>query len=366
MAMTSEDVARLAGVSRATVSRIFNGSVTVNPELRRKVEEAAHTLAYEPDVAARSLVSRRSRSIVFGVFWHGNWAFARLADPSWYFYLNVLRQIESETRAAGYDLLLPSLPRQDSGLGYVRSLKARRVAGAIICGCHPTDPRVQALVDAEIPTTFIDVPAAGRRASYVESDNESGSFLITEHIIGSRHRDIAVLTGQPQDVPAAARLKGMRRALATYRVPERHELVTFTDWGTEAGAAATRKLLDDGMRFTAVIAHSDMLAIGAVRALHERGLRVPEDVSVTGFDDINLSSYTDPPLTTVRQDPSAIGAWAAQAVVKMIEGEDDAPEPMFLPTELVIRQSTGPCRTVTRRVVHPSRVKPTRKVEGKQ
>ncbi|HLI00615.1 MAG TPA: LacI family DNA-binding transcriptional regulator [Acidimicrobiales bacterium] len=342
MTVTSEDVARLAGVSRATVSRIFNSSATVSPQLRKRVEQAAHTLGYEPDMAARSLVSQRSRTIVFGLFSRGEWTFARLADPGWYFYLDVLREIEAETRAAGYDLLLPSQPRQDGGLGYVRSLTARRVAGAIVAGCRPADPRIPSLIESGIPTTFVDVPAAGPHASYVASNNEDGAFRITEHVIGLGHRDIAVLTGDGGDVPAITRLAGMRRAFAAYRVPERHEMVTFTDWTTEAGAEATRRWLDDGLRFTAIIAHSDMLAIGAVRALHERGVRVPDEVSVTGFDDIDLSRYVDPPLTTIRQDPSAMGSWAARTLVEMIATDGPAPEPMIIPTELVVRQSTGP------------------------
>lgn len=339
---SSEDVAKLAGVSRATVSRVLNGTAKVSPEVRRRVDEAVAALGYEPDLAARSLVSQRSRTIVLGFFSADDWGLAGVGQLSWHFYLGVLREIDAHARAAGYDLLLPSHPVQRGGTGFVRSLNARRVAGAVVACCPPSDPRVHALVEAEIPTVFIDVPAAGPKAAYVTSDNRGGALRITQHLIELGHREIAVLTGPAAELAASERIAGTRAAMARAGILEQPELVVETDWTTEAAYDATLKLLDEGPPFTAVVAHSDILALGALSALRERGARVPDDVSVTGFDCVDLSAYANPPLTTVRQDPRAISSWTVETLAAMIDGGGPPADAGFVPTELVVRQSTAP------------------------
>jgi LacI family transcriptional regulator len=346
---TSEDVARLAGVSRATVSRILNGSAKVSDDLRRRVQGAVVTLGYEPDPAARTLVGRRSRQIVIGFFTNYAWSLAGLAQPQYYFYLNVLSDIERIASAAGYDLLLPSHPRDRGVSSYVRSLRARRVAGVIVAGCSLDDPRIPALVEAEIPTVFVDVRGSGPKATYVASDNRAGAGATVEHLVALGHERVAVVAGPDIDLAGRDRLGGTMDALGRAGLPADPALVVRRGWSTQAGYEAARSLLDQGLDFTAVVAHSDMLALGVLHALDERGIRVPEDVSVTGFDDIDLACYMRPPLTTVRQDVEAIAKATLNALFRLMEGPAGKVAPIFVPTELVVRSSTTPARQDRRR-----------------
>lgn len=337
---TSEEVARLAGVSRATVSRVLSGTVKVSEGTRRRVEEAAAQLGYQPDVAAQSLSGARSKTIALGFFSNDMWALSQLTRPQYHFHLDVLRHIEAAAAKAGYDLLLPSRPTSTSSDGYVRLLRSRRVAGTIMVACPPDDVRIQALVESQLPTVFIDSIGSGSRATYVTSDNTEGAKRITEHLLDLGHRRIARVTGTETDPSGHDRLTGIRQALAARGVPEDPGLIGGSDWSIEGAYHATLELLERGRDFTAVIAESDMMAIGILRALHEHGLRVPQDVSVTGFDDIDLSQFTAPPLTTVRQDAEAIGTRAMEALLSIIDGAQ-APQPIVLPTEIVIRDSTS-------------------------
>jgi LacI family transcriptional regulator len=337
---TSEDVARLAGVSRATVSRLLNGTARLSASTEERVRAAVAALGYEPDVAARNLVGQLSHQLALSLFG----STTQVGQPGAYFYLQVVRDIERRASAAGYDLLLPSPPRSAGLSGYIRSLRARRVAGVIMGACPAGDPRIHALVEAEIPTVFIDVSGTGRYATYVTSDNVCGSQMATEHLIKLGHRRIAVVAGHAADLAGIDRLSGTRAALGRAHLAEDPTLIRYVDWTTEGAYRATKDLLDHSAGFTAVIAHNDLMAIGALRALREYGLKVPEQVSVTGFDDIDLSSYTNPPLTTVRQDHEAMATRTVGLLLDMIEFRRLSLEPVVLPTTLEIRGSTGPVR----------------------
>ncbi|SEE51260.1 LacI family DNA-binding transcriptional regulator [Jiangella alba] len=335
---TSAEVARLAGVSRATVSRVLSGGTKVKDETRKRVEAAARSLGYEPDVAAQSVAGARSKTIALGFFANDVWALSHLIRPQYHFHLDVLRHVEGALAGAGYDLLLPSRPNSASSAGYVRLLRARRVAGAIMVACPPGDRRVQALVESQLPTVFIDSIGEGPRATFVTSDNTEGAQQITEHLLDLGHRRIARVIGTETDPSGRDRLTGIRAALSARGVPEDSGLARTSDWSTEGAYREMLSLLAVRRDFTAVIAESDMMAIGILRALHEHGLRVPEDVSVTGFDDIDLCAFTQPPLTTVRQDAEVMGTGAVRALLDIIGGTNGPP--LVLPTDVVVRQST--------------------------
>jgi LacI family transcriptional regulator len=344
---TSEDVARLAGVSRATVSRTLSGNPKVNDDARRKVEAAAKALGYVPDMAAQWLSGGTSRTVAINFFDNNMSALSQLTKPKHYFFLEVLRSVEAGAAGAGYDLLLPSrsLDPEPVSHSYVQQLRARRVAGAIMVACPPGDPRIQALVDSRLPTLFIDVLAAGPRATWVASDHAEGARLVTAHLISLGHRTIGRITGTETDLSGGERLRGLRAAFASAGIPEDPGLSRRSDWSTEGAYAAACDLLRARPDLTAIIAESDMMAIGVLRALHELGLRVPEDVSLTGFDDIDLASFTWPALTTVRQDTNAIGSGAVTALIDLIERPVRpagwTPPPLLLPTELIVRGSTA-------------------------
>ena len=338
--VTSEQVAQLAGVSRATVSRALNGSARVSDEARERVHAAITALGYEPDMIAQSLVRQRSRVIAMSFFPEDNeLAFTHLGRTAHYSYLSILENIEREAVSLGYDLLLPSHPRGKSPQHYIRSLQTRRVAGAIML--HALDSRIQALIRSDIPTVFIDRMGQGSHATYVKSDIIDSARQATEYLLSLGHRRIALLNGPTIDAAGLERLLGCQQALAQAGIAPDPGLVRQSGWNLEEAYESAKLLLADRRDFTAIVAGSDFMAIGILRALTEQGLSVPDDVSLIGFDDIDLCQYTNPPLTTMRKDPVAMGRGAVQRLIDLIEGTGEV-SPLIIPTQLVVRKSTGP------------------------
>ncbi len=338
---TSEEVAQLAGVSRATVSRILNGSARVRPDTYARVQAAITTLEYEPNVVAQNLVRQRARVLAMNIFARaGDLPLSHLGRTSQYFYLYLLENIERAAIAAGYDLLLPSYTQDKSPSAYLKTLQTRRVAGCIML--HATDEYVQTLIAADLPTVFLDKEGQGRCATYVKSDSIGGMYEVTQHLLALGHTRIAILAAPPNDLAGIERLYGYQRALAYTGITSDVGLVRQSGWNVDEAYQATKMLLRDRRDFTAIVASSDFMAIGCLRALQEQGLHVPEDVSLVGFDDIELCEYTTPPLTTVRQDRTAIGQGAVQRLIALIEGVEEAP-PLIVPTQLIVRKSTGQC-----------------------
>lgn len=345
--VTSEQVARLAGVSRATVSRALNGSSYVSKETKKRIQDAIASLGYEPNVVAQNLARQRSRVIALGLFFrNADLPLTQLDTTSHYYHLNLLKNIEVEAAEAGYDLVLPSRPYGPSQNDYIRSLEMRRVAGVLaVCG-NSTDPRISALLHSSVPAVFIDHMGQGEHATYVKPDYIHGMRQATEHLLQLGHRRIAFLLGRSTTLSGAERLLGCQQGLALSGLAMDPTLLRECGWNTEDAYAAATELLNERRDFTAIVAGSDMMAFGALRALYEHGLRVPEELSVTGFDDIDLSQYIVPPLTTVRLDRESIGRGAVRRLIAMIEGTQEA-VPLVVPTQLIVRKSTksaGPAR----------------------
>ncbi len=340
---TSEEVARLAGVSRATVSRALNGSPRISTETKKRVQDAIAVLGYEPDVVAQSLVRQRSRTLALSFSNDEQSAFARVAQTQHYFYLDMLKFIEQETAAAHYDLLLPSRPYSSTPEGYVRSLRMRHIAGVLALSVNPADPHIQALLQSDIPALFFDSIGQGSCASYVKSDNHGGALQAAEHLLQLGHRCIAIFPGSTEDMVSKERLSGYQQALAQAGISPEAGLIRASGWNTEEAYHATLALLAQRRDFTAVLAASDLMAIGMLRALHKCAIRVPEDVSLVGFDDVDLARYTQPPLTTVRQNRLKMAQCGVRQLLALIEHKADV-APVSLPTSLVVRGSTGPVR----------------------
>lgn len=340
--VTSEQVARLAGVSRTTVSRVLSGSGRISEEVRRRVLDAAAELGYEPNIIAQSMVKQRSRTIALGLFHvEEGLSFSRLGETKHYFYLDVLKYIEEEAAAAHYDLLQPSRPLGNTPESYVRSLQTRNVAGVLLLALSSADPRIPALVQANIPAVFIDAVGQGSSATYIKGDSVGGARQVTEHLLALGHRRIAFIAGSLTNMFGMERILGAQQAYASAGLSLDPGLIRQAGWNTRQAYEAARQLLAERRDFTAIVAGSDLMAIGILRALREQGLRVPEDISLTGFDDVELSRYTEPALTTVRQDQEAMGRQAIQLLLRLIQGEEHI-APVTLPTHLVTRQSTGP------------------------
>jgi LacI family transcriptional regulator, galactose operon repressor len=341
------EVARLSGVSVATVSRVFNGYTDVSDETRKRVLESARRLEYTPSRAARTLV--RKRSEVIGVFLFTGTDHPDIQHP---FFQEVLVALKQEVGAAGFDLLLFATELHEIGVkaaSYLGRARNHHVDGLVLMGVDPADPELAPLVQANFPTVAVDIELVGTRAGYVSSDNAEGARLAVRHFWDLGHRRIATISGPDTMMAGHDRLVGFRAAIEELGAPSDEQYVAPGDFYTESGHAAMDTLLALPEPPTAVFVASDLMAVGAIRAIEESGRRCPEDIAVIGFDDIQLAELISPPLTTVRQDKRGLGSTAAQALVEMIEDPDTPPPVRILPVELVIRGSSGAKRSDERR-----------------
>ncbi len=330
---TLESVALQAGVSRATVSRVVNGSPKVSPEVRRDVEAAIERLGYVPNRAARSLVTRRSGSFGLVITEPTSRLFS---DP---FFPRVLRGISAELTARDLQLvlLMPNSPADVRRTGDY--LSAGHVDGVVLVSLHAEDPLPTRLSSAGIPLVLVGRPLPGIEASYVDVDNRQGAKTAVQHLIAGGRQVIATISG-PLDMPVGIdRLAGYREAIGeTFRVSD-PTLEAIGDFTQESGAKAMTRLLAKRPDLDAVFAASDLMAAGALSALTAAGRRVPEDVAIVGFDDSPVASSTHPQLSSVRQPIEEMGREVARLLVDAVEGTD-VKRRVILATQLVKRASS--------------------------
>jgi DNA-binding LacI/PurR family transcriptional regulator len=337
-----DDVAAVSGVSRSTVSRAINGG-SVSDTTRRRVLAAMEQTGYRPNLAARTLASGRSG--VVGVVIH--------VPPDLLFqdvFFSALFHGIAEAlaqRNAGMMLWLANLPKEQT---LERILGMRLFDGLIVTADMLDDPLVDGLVRSSLPTVLVGHRHKDRSASYVDIDNERAAEQVTDHLIGLGRTRIGHITGRRGGVSAEERLTGYRRAMERARLPV-DGLVAEGDYLQRSGELGAARLLEAGV--DAIFCASDAMALGALRELQRRKVRVPEDVAVAGFDDLPDAVSSSPPLTTMRQDTGQLGEEAADALFRLLN-DHAAPQRVILPTELVIRQSTvGAVRG--RRVSHRTR-----------
>lgn len=340
MPPTLEEVARLAGVSRSTVSRVVNGHPNVRPEVRERVWEVIRQTGYQPHAAARSLVTRRTRVIGLMIPQAVTTLFT---DP--YFPI-LMRGVADACNAHNYHLMLSlfsqrqirdSRTHQDQL--YQQVLRGRYLDGVVVSSAPLDDPIFPRLLEENVPFVIV-----GRypheRVSYVDVDNVVGARMAVEHLLRLGHERIATITGPPNMCAGQDRLEGYRQALAARGIPVDERLIAEGDFTEQGGRTAMQRLLPH--RPTAVFAASDMMAVGALKTIREAGLSVPEDIALVGFDDVPLASMVDPPLTTVRQPIEQLGSMAVELLISLLENPGgDSVHRVVLPTELVIRASCG-------------------------
>lgn len=326
-APTMADVAQRAGVSHQTVSRVLNDATAVRRETREAVLKAIAELGYRRNPAARALVTRRSGLI--GVIVDE----LRLYGPA-----STVSSVAQAAREAGYGLTLDLL-FDFSGSSVSAALEhqlSQGVEAIVLVAAHGDAPDAAALRHIDVPLIALD-GYLGRGAPTAGVDQRAGGLMATQHLLELGHREIAHITG-PDDWPQAqARLAGYHDALAQAGIAA--GTVIPGDWSPRAGYEGCLRVLDEKPSATALFVANDQMAMGALRALAEAGRKVPDDVSVVGFDDIPEASFSQPPLTTIRQDFAALGREAVRLLVGAIGGEEMSSA--LVPPRLVARQSTA-------------------------
>jgi LacI family transcriptional regulator len=336
----------LSGVSVATVSRVLNDYADVSDETRERVLKHARELDYTPSAAARTLVMQRSQ--VIGVILETGEGHPDLQHP---FFQEVLVGLKHKMGAGGYDLLLFATEIPGNGFSeasFLRRARHHGVDGVVVMGVDSQNAEIHKLARSEIPCVAVDLDLVGRRTGHVISDNLGGARLAVRHLHDQGHERIAIVTGMLSTRPGADRLLGYRAELEALGLPYRDDYVQEGDFYFDSGYRGMQALLELERPPTAVFAAGDLMAAGCVRAAEERGVRMPHDVALVGFDDIQLASMMQPSLTTIRQDKIGLGAAAGDALLRMIEHANTAPPITTLPVELVVRDSSRARRASTR------------------
>jgi len=336
MPRTMEQIAELAGVSRSTVSRVVNGDASVRGEVRERVLQVVRETGYQPHAAARSLVTRRSQIIGVVIPEEVKKLFT---DP---FFPLFLYGVTEACNAHSYYLMLSLFNGPaDQAEMYRRIIGSGHVDGMIVASAHTHDPLFPKLLRDGVPFVL-----AGRhpdeRVTYVDVDNVGGARMAVEHLIRLGHTRIATITGPLTMAHGEDRLTGYRQALGAHGFAIDERLIVEGDYTEPSGSMGVQRLLPASP--TAIFAASDMMAIGALKALREAGLRVPEDIALVGFDDVSMASAVVPALTTVRQPISRMGSMATEILLGMLNSSNGAlipPQKVILPTELVVRYSCG-------------------------
>jgi len=334
MRVTIHDIARECGVNVSTVSRSLNGSYGVNDETRQKVIDAARRLNYVPNRVARGLATGRSQSLALLI--------SDIRNP---FFAEVARGAEDAAFAAGFDLILGNADLdRERQMRYLRSLVAKRVDGLIINSVSGLEEsEVDELLDYGIPIVLLNRSDNVQTISTVSGDNVEGGYLAGQYLIGLGHRNIAHLSGPKQHGNLTERAKGFLKAVHQAGDAVR-AVVLHGDQNQLGGYLLTRKLLSSQPTVTAISTANDAMAFGVIRALLEHGKKIPADISLVGFDNLELAAILQPPLTTVHQPKYEMGEAAVQILLRQIARPESGPEHRVLGVQLVERES---CRRVT-------------------
>ncbi|MCW4385410.1 LacI family transcriptional regulator [Salinibacterium sp. SYSU T00001] len=331
---TIRDIASAAGVSRGTVSRVINGGHWVSPEARAAVEEAIRRTGYTTNHHARSLATGRSNSLAFLLTEPQHLLFE---DPTFALLLRGAAAALAQ-RSMTLVLLVAGTPAERATIEHYVS--AGHVDGVMLISSHESDPLLETLIGAGIPTVSCGIPLGHDvQTPVVSVDEVASARTMTRYLRELGHRRIAMIAG-PHDTPGGRfRLVGFKEEMGDDYMPE---LVAEGDYSMASGAEAMERLLDGGGDIDAVFAASDLMAAGAIQALRRAGLRVPDDVSVAGFDDSGLAATNEPSLTTMRQPWDRISEEMVALLLDVIAGAPG--ETILLPTELVVRASTRPAQ----------------------
>ncbi|MDD5645123.1 MAG: LacI family DNA-binding transcriptional regulator [bacterium] len=336
MAVTIRDIAKQAGVSVATVSRSINSATKnqVREETRKKIFEIIKKYNYFPDQIARSLSTRKTR--VLGLCM----PFRASVFSSDYFTGIIIGAIES-ARRLGYELKIVLLSETARGLDISDVNKTSAIDGALLVGTRIEDELLPVFRNSDAPWILVNNYSENDdgKTNFVDCDNKKGAYDAVNYLFDMGHREIAFIKGPADSRNANDRFAGYMKALKKNGIKSDKSLFRTGDFTEKGGYLAAQELLADKNNITAVFCADDEMAVGALQAVKDKGLNCPKDISIIGFDDIRLSRYVDPPLTTVRQPIYEIGKVAAQMLVHIVEGKIQTPVSKVLQTELIERDS---------------------------
>ncbi len=332
--ITIRDVAIRAGVSHQTVSRVINKSERVSPTTRTRVKKAIKELGYRPNVIARSMA--KGHTYTLGCI---------SPNLTNYIFSKIIESAQAEARRQGFFVLTGCASTADDVLPLLDEMLNRRVDGLLVL--NPRDDaryiHLLPLIEQGTPVVYLKNSPKEEAVSSVCANDQSGGYQATQYLLDLGHARIATITGPENEECTLDRLEGYWQALSEAGVKQDRELIVQSDWSAESGGQAILQLLEAKVPFSAVFAQNDRMAIGAIRALRDSGLRVPQDISVIGYDDIPLSSYFDPPLTTIHQPMDEFGRRGAQLLIEAVQNPQHTLKQVRLNTQIIKRNSCAPC-----------------------
>lgn len=330
--VTIYDLARAAGLSPSTVSRALRGHASVSPITAKRVQGIATSLGYRPNAVARSLAIHSSNLIAVML--------PDIANP---FFPSLVREVQLRAQAAGYLIFLcntggdPEVERQT-----LEMLASHQIGGIIVIGLQGTGYDLAGFLRTPIKMVSLDRSSAGVPWAVVQADHRGGAELATRYLLDLGHREIALIAGPPGVLVADDRTQGYRDALSSVGYTPDPRLIESGDFSEESGYRAATALLTTGRKFTALFAANDLMALGAMAAIRAQGWHIPQDVSVVGFDNIDLGRFSSPALTTVRQPLADLAQTAVDQLLAAIRQESTTSLTTLLPVSLVIRESSAP------------------------
>lgn len=330
--LTIKDIAKLAGVSAPTVSRVINNSPLVSEETREKVKRIIDEFGYQRNTLARSLVTKKTSTI--GVL---------LSDITNPFYSEIARGMEDEARKFGYTVIFGSTDNtREIQKEYINLFLEQQVDGMIFASVALQDPDVERLFKKDVPFVLVNRRMDTIKTDFVVLDNVKGAYLATEHLIKLGHERIGIICGLLNYSTGIDRLRGYQEALHKYGIEEVPKLIKPGDFRERSGCVAFSKFLKMKNPPTAIFASNDFMALGVLEAASECGLKIPEDIALVGFDDINFASFKFISLTTVTQRKYEMGAKGIQLLKNKLETTEEwIPREIYLGPRLLVRDSCG-------------------------
>ena len=327
--LTLKMVAEKAGVSVNTASRAINNKPDINEKTKKRILEIAQELGYIRNSAAVALRTKKTRTI--GVV---------IADNRNPFYAEVLNGMEIAAREKNYHIILANTQRNyKKEEEAINLLLAKRVDGVLIAPVQDRDDDIKKLIEANIPFVIVGRDFNDIDLDAVYNDEVKGGFLATEYLIKKGHKKIAFINGVLHKSPAKGRLKGYKKALKECEIPFNDALISVGDIDVKDGYERTKKLFEKGLDFTAIFAYNDMMAFGSMQAIKEKGLRIPEDIGLVGYDDIQFSSLISPSLTTIRLKKKELGIESVKLLFSRINGNRKKPKKIVLDVDIIARKT---------------------------